>query len=92
MTTLREIFTAFGPEYLKRYPPLPLAHRKVLSAIQQCRSGHYGHSLYQCQPCGGTTASIIPVATATVPSVSSIKPSSGSSTIWINSCLDHIFA
>jgi len=53
MTTLREIFTAFGPEYLKRYPQLPLAHRKVLSAIQQCRSGHYGHSLYQCQPCGG---------------------------------------
>jgi hypothetical protein len=53
MTTLRDIFTAFGPEYLERYPHLPTAHRKVISAIQHCRSGHYGHSLYQCQSCGG---------------------------------------
>ena len=53
MTTLREIVTAFGPEYLVRYPQLPLAHRQVVSAIQQCQSGHYGHSLYQCQRCGG---------------------------------------
>jgi hypothetical protein len=53
MTTLRDIFNAFGPEYLERYPHLPTAHRKVLSAIQHCRSGHYGHSLYQCQSCGG---------------------------------------
>jgi Putative transposase/Transposase zinc-binding domain len=53
MTTLRDIFTAFAPEYLERYPHLPMAHRKVISAIQQCQSGHYGHSLYQCQHCGG---------------------------------------
>lgn len=53
MTTLRDIFTAFAPEYLERYPHLPLAHRKVIRAIQQCQSGHYGHSLYQCQHCGG---------------------------------------
>ncbi len=53
MTTLRALFTAFAPEYLERYPNLPLAHRKVISAIQQCQSGHYGHSLYQCQRCGG---------------------------------------
>jgi len=53
MTTLREICTAFGPEYVERYPQLPLTHRQVLSAIQQCRSGHYGHSLYQCHTCGG---------------------------------------
>src|SRR2546426_8911921 len=52
MTTLRDIFTAFAPEYLERYPHLPLAHRKVISAIQQCQSGHYGHSLYQCHSCG----------------------------------------
>ncbi|MGE3542123.1 MAG: transposase [Candidatus Tectimicrobiota bacterium] len=52
MTTLRDIFTAFAPEYLERYPHLPLAHRKVISAIQHCRSGHYGHSLYQCPDCG----------------------------------------
>jgi len=52
MTTLRDIFTAFAPEYLARYPTLPTAHRKVISAIQNCRSGHYGHSLYQCHTCG----------------------------------------
>jgi hypothetical protein len=52
MTTLREIFTTFAPEYLARYPNLPTSHRKVISAIRQCRSGHYGHSLYQCQSCG----------------------------------------
>ena len=34
MTTLRDIFTAFAPEYLERYPALP-AHRKVIRAIQQ---------------------------------------------------------
>jgi hypothetical protein len=53
MTTLREIFTAFAPESLERYPHLPCAHRQVISAIQQCQSGHYGHSLYQCPTCGG---------------------------------------
>jgi hypothetical protein len=51
MTTLRDIFTTFAPEYLERYPHLPLAHRKVISAIQQCQSGRYGYSLYQCQSC-----------------------------------------
>ena len=53
MTTLRDIFTAFAPEYLERYPNLPISHRKVISAIQPCHSGHDGHSLSQCQNCGG---------------------------------------
>ena len=52
MTTLRDIFNAFAPEYLARYPHLPLSHRKVIHAICNCQSGHYGHSLYQCQSCG----------------------------------------
>jgi len=52
MPTLRDIFNAFAPEYLEHYPTLPISHQKVISAIQQCRSGHYGHSLYQCQSCG----------------------------------------
>ena len=51
MTTLRDIFTAFAPESLERYPHLPTSHQKVISAIQNCQSGHYGHSLYQCQSC-----------------------------------------
>jgi hypothetical protein len=53
MTTLRDIFTAFAPAYLERYPHLPTAHRKVIRAIQNCRSGQYGHSLFQCHTCGG---------------------------------------
>jgi hypothetical protein len=53
MTTLREICTAFAPEYLERYPHLPTAHRKVISAIQQCQSGHDGHSLSPCSRGGG---------------------------------------
>jgi hypothetical protein len=53
MTTLREICTAFVPAYLERYPHLPLAHRQVISAIQHCRNGHDGHSLYQCPHCDG---------------------------------------
>jgi Putative transposase/Transposase zinc-binding domain len=53
MTTRRDIFTACAPEYLARYPHLPTAHRKVSSALPQCQSGHYGHSLSQCSRCGG---------------------------------------
>jgi integrase/recombinase XerD len=32
---------------------LGLRLHKVISAIHLCQSGHYGHSLYQCQSCGG---------------------------------------
>lgn len=52
MTTITDIFNAFAPEYLERYPNLPTVHQKVLSAILNWRTGHYGHSLYQCQSCG----------------------------------------
>ncbi len=47
MTTISDIFNAYAPEYLERYPNLPTSHQKTISAIQNCRSGHYGHSLYQ---------------------------------------------
>ena len=52
MTTLRALFPACAPAYLARYPNLPLAHRKVISAIRHCPSGHDGHSLSQCARCG----------------------------------------
>jgi hypothetical protein len=51
MTTITDIFKAFAPEYLERYPNLPVSHQKTISAIQNCRTGHYGHSLYACQSC-----------------------------------------
>jgi hypothetical protein len=53
MTTRQEICNAYGPEYRQRHPPLPLSQQKTISAMQNCRSGHYGHSLYRCQGCGG---------------------------------------
>ena len=53
MTTLRAIFTAFAPEYLARYPTLPTAHRKVISAIRNCRSGHYTYCIYRRNLRGG---------------------------------------
>ena len=34
MTSIREIFIAFGPEYLQRYgAAMPRTHRKVIDAI-----------------------------------------------------------
>jgi len=53
MTTITDIFNAFAHEYLQRYPNLPTSHQKVISAIRNCQTGHYGHSLYECQSCGG---------------------------------------
>ncbi len=53
MTTITDIFNTFAPEYLERYPNLPASHHKTISAIQNCRTGHYGYSLYQCQRCDG---------------------------------------
>jgi hypothetical protein len=52
MTTISDSFNACAPESLERYPNLPTSHHKVISAIQNCRSGPYGHSLSQCQSCG----------------------------------------
>ena len=43
MTTISDIVGAFAKEYLERFPHLPLSHQKTFSAMQNCRSGHYGH-------------------------------------------------
>jgi hypothetical protein len=52
MGAIAEIFRAFGPLYLERFPHLPTAHRRVMDAILQCRSGELGSTLYQCSDCG----------------------------------------
>jgi hypothetical protein len=52
MTTLRDIFTAYAPEYIERYPHLPTSHHKAIDAICRCRTGAYGYSLYACRHCG----------------------------------------
>ena len=52
MGAITEIFRTFGPEYLARYPDMPLQHKKTITAIINCRSGQYGVAVYQCDRCG----------------------------------------
>jgi hypothetical protein len=52
MTSISEIFTTFGPEYLQRYANLmPKTHRKAIDAIMACRTDACGIALYQCESC-----------------------------------------
>ena len=52
MTTIKDIFRDYGPEYLQRFGDhMPADHRKVIAAIINCRSGHYGACIYQCSQC-----------------------------------------
>jgi hypothetical protein len=37
-----------------QFPNLPTSHRRVIDAICQCRSGHYGSTLYACPDCSAT--------------------------------------
>jgi hypothetical protein len=52
MGAITEIFRTFGPEYLARYPDMPIQHKKTIYAIIKCRSGQYGVTIYQCDRCG----------------------------------------
>ena len=53
MTTIKEIFTDYGPEYLMQYGTnMPLNHKKVIHAINDCRTEKYGINIYECQKCG----------------------------------------
>jgi len=52
MTSIREIFSTFGPEYLQRYATkMPKTHRKVIDAIMACRTEACGIAFYQCEGC-----------------------------------------
>jgi hypothetical protein len=50
--TITEIFRTFGPEYLSRYPDMPLIHKKTFAAMVNCRSGSLGATIYRCEGCG----------------------------------------
>ena len=53
MTTIKDIFSEFGPEYLQRHTErIPNEHRKVIEAIINCQSGELGVTLYYCRRCG----------------------------------------
>jgi len=52
MTSIHEIFTTFGPEYLQRYGNrMPKTHRKVIDAVIACRTEACGTAFYQCASC-----------------------------------------
>jgi hypothetical protein len=54
MTTIRDIFSTFGPEYLLRFADtIPNGHRKVIAAIIACRTEACGVAFYQCEGCAG---------------------------------------
>lgn len=51
--TINEIFKTYAPEYINRFgDSIPSEHRKVIHAIINCRSSHYGTIIYQCENCG----------------------------------------
>ena len=53
MKTIKEIFQVFGPEYMSRFgDTMPGDHRKVIDAIINCRTNHYGATIYTCEECG----------------------------------------
>ena len=53
MNRIQQIFQEHGNAYLERFGEnMPRAHRKVISAIRECRSGKRGHHLFSCPDCG----------------------------------------
>jgi hypothetical protein len=53
--TIQDIFREYGPLYLARFGTrMPASQKKVLRAIQQCRSGAFGTGLYECPSCRTT--------------------------------------
>lgn len=51
--TIKEIFQAFGPEYIKRFGnAMPFEHCKVIDAIINCRTEYCGATIYKCEKCG----------------------------------------
>lgn len=53
MGALQQLFGEHGAGYLARFAPaMPANHKKVIGAIERCRSEQAGHTLYHCQACG----------------------------------------
>ncbi len=53
MNKIQQIFQEYGPEYIKRYGnKMPSAHRKVISALINCRTGELGLHEFGCSSCG----------------------------------------
>lgn len=53
MATLKQIMRDYGPEYVQRFGDnMPAHHHKVIDAIVNCRTEHYGATLFRCDDCG----------------------------------------
>jgi len=53
MTTIKDIFLQYGPEYVKRFSDnIPRQHLKVIDAVTNCKTKHYGATIYCCKKCG----------------------------------------
>lgn len=53
MTTINEIFSTFGPEYLERFgDDMHREHRKAIGAITSCRTEKAGIACFECEQCG----------------------------------------
>lgn len=53
MNSIQQIFQEYGPSYLDQFGnDIPSHHKKVIAAIQNCRSGNYGLCVYRCEDCG----------------------------------------
>jgi hypothetical protein len=57
MPTVAEVLRRYGGEYLERFgDTMPAEQRKVLHALQACRTGALGTVFYACPSCGHTHA------------------------------------
>ena len=55
MTTIKDIFHAHAPEYIRRFgDQIPNEHLKVIDAIINCRTDHYGRLVYKCDKCASS--------------------------------------
>jgi hypothetical protein len=53
MSRIQSIFRDYAAAYLDHFgPAVPEAHRRVIQAICDCRSGECGHHLFVCPECG----------------------------------------
>ena len=56
MSRIQQLFRDHAGAYLEQFgPAVPEAHRRVIQAVCDCRSGACGHHLFACPQCGRPT-------------------------------------
>ncbi len=55
MVTVAEVFRRYGPQYREKYGErMPPSHRRVMWAIEHCRTEALGGHVYYCENCDET--------------------------------------